>query len=286
MSILVDLSQVMISNFMVEYSREPDLSVINESLMRHMILNSLRANKVKFEKEFGELVICCDDTHNWRKDIFPYYKAARKRSREESKIDWNAVFEALHKIRDEIEEFFPYPVLRIDRAEADDIIGSICHYVGNNMPDEKILIISGDKDFGQLHRYSNISQFDPKKKGWITNDDPVMFLERHIIKGDPGDGIPNIRSADDIFMQSGVRQKPVTEKMLAKWLSGEVEMTDEERQRYRRNKPLIDLSCVPDAIREEAINKYLHREFHDRSKLFNYFIKKGLKNLMSDINQF
>ncbi len=158
---IVDLNQVMISNFMAQIGNHHNIK-IEEDLLRHMILNSLRSYNAKFRNQYGEMVIACDDTRSWRKNLFPYYKANRKRDREKSELDWNAVFEILNRVRSELKEFFPYRVIQVETAEADDIIGTLCHQFGNTS--EKILIISGDKDFRQLQTYMNVRQDDPVRK--------------------------------------------------------------------------------------------------------------------------
>ena len=148
--ILLDLNQVMISNLMMQIGNNRN-NEIEEDLVRHMVLNSIRLYKGKFGKQYGELVICCDDKNYWRKQIFPYYKAHRKSDREKSPLDWNKIFTVLNTIRDELKESFPWRVLQIETAEADDIIGTLCHRFGKILKaddDEPILILSGDKDFG------------------------------------------------------------------------------------------------------------------------------------------
>lgn len=79
--IILDLNQVMISNLMAQIGNHTNID-IDENLLRHMILNTIRALNMKFKNEYGELVIACDDKNYWRKDIFPYYKAKRAEDRE------------------------------------------------------------------------------------------------------------------------------------------------------------------------------------------------------------
>ena len=217
--ILVDLNQVMISNLMGQL-HSSRTNEVDEDLLRHMVRNGIRSYRNKFSEEYGELVICCDDTNNWRKDSFPYYKAHRKTNRDESDLDWPNIFNCLNAIRDELKEFFPYKHIRVNRCEADDIIGTICHQEGVAMGDgkEKILILSGDKDFIQLQVYSNVSQYDPVRKKMVKHNDPAQYLLEHIAKGDRGDGIPNALSADDTFV-SGGRQKPMRANRLEEILS-------------------------------------------------------------------
>ena len=150
--ILVDMNQVMISNLMAQIGSHHNVEV-QEDLVRHMVLNSLRGYRNKFAGDYGELVICCDDKNYWRKRIFPYYKANRKKYRSQSELDWSSIFNCLNAIRDELKEHFPYKVMQIDTCEADDIIATICHQEGSHLLNgsEMILILSGDKDFIQLH---------------------------------------------------------------------------------------------------------------------------------------
>lgn len=283
--ILIDLNQVMISNMMMQIGNHQNAQV-DENMLRHMVLNSLRANKVKFEKEYGEFVICSDDKNYWRRDAFPYYKANRKKARDSSELDWNAIFNALNKIREELKTFFPYKVIQIDQAEADDIIGTIVHSKGVvlNNGAEKILILSGDKDYIQLHRYANVDQYDPTRKRWIKHSDPDAYLFEHIIKGDAGDGVPNILSPDNAFVM-GIRQRPVTKKRLAEWQDIN-NMDSEVKRNWFRNKKMIDLSEVPEHIKQQAIEAYEADNPKDRSQLFNYFIANKLKLLIEHINEF
>lgn len=281
--ILVDLNQVMISNLMANIGNHYNAQ-IDENMIRHMVLNSLRANKVKFQNEFGEMIICADDKNYWRKTLFPYYKASRKKNREESELDWNAIFAALNRIREELKTFFPYKVIQIDTAEADDIIGTICHKEGTMLNSgDPILILSSDKDYIQLHKYANIKQFDPIRKRWISHNNPEVYLFEQIVKGDVGDGIPNILSADNCLVV-GERQRPITQKRLAEW--NESNMNESMLRNFKRNESLIDLAKVPDAIKNKILEVYEEANTKDRSKLFNYFMENKLRNLMEHITEF
>lgn len=280
--IIIDFNQVMISNLMMQLGNHTNIP-IEEGLFRHMVINSLRSYKQKFGDEYGEMVIACDDKNYWRKQIFPYYKANRKRNREESEINWTNVFEIFNKIKQEVKDYFPYPLIQVDSAEADDIIASLVR--SSNIP-EKILILSGDKDFVQLQTYPNVKQYDPVRKKWITHDNPERYLVEHILKGDAGDGIPNVLSDDDTFV-SDKRQRPLTQKKINKIYNDGAVILDKNTDRnFMRNKHMVDLSMVPDSIRTEVLNKYESEQGKDKSKLFNYFIEHKLKLLMENIGDF
>lgn len=282
--ILMDLNQVMVATMMVQIGNHKNAEV-DEGMLRHMVLNSIRYNRSKFKNEFGELIICADDKNYWRRKIFPYYKAARRKARETSELDWNAIFLALNKIREELKEFFPYKVLQIDTAEADDIIGAIVHEEGTLLnTGEKILILSGDKDYKQLHIYANVKQYDPTRKKFVTESKPEQFLFEHIAKGDAGDGIPNVFSPDNCFVINE-RQKQVTQKRLD--LLKDINNFDETIKRnWYRNKSLIDLSLIPQELKNTILSAYKQENKKDRSKLLNYFIQNRLKYLMENIGEF
>lgn len=282
--ILVDLQQTMISNLFVSIGNHHDAE-IREDTLRHMVLNSIRSYNMKFGAEYGEMIICCDDRNYWRKDLYPYYKAARKTVRDSSELDWNVVFGSLNKIREELNEFFPYRVIHINKAEADDIIGTIVHHEGTILSNGKpILILSGDKDFIQLHKYGNVKQFDPTRKYGVSSSNPKKYLTEHIIKGDKGDGIPNIFSQDNCLVMK-IRQKTITEKRL-KFASNFENLKGEVLRGWHRNSALIDLSKIPEDIKAAVTTKYLAENTKTKSKLFNYFIEKRLKHLMEKIGEF
>jgi hypothetical protein len=255
-----------------------------------MILNSIRMYRTKFGSEFGEMIIACDDRNYWRKDRFPYYKASRKKNRDASELDWNSIFTSLNKIRDELKEYFPYRVIQCEKAEADDVIGVLCNKFGMPVGGDPILILSGDKDFQQLQKYSNVQQYDPVRKRWLKCLDPEKFLIEHIIRGDTGDGVPNILSADESFV-ANIRQKPIRSKFVddvtaADWPEDCSLFNEEIIRNYSRNKQLIDLGCVPENIQESILSIYEEQSDKKKKDLFNYFIKNKLKLLTECISEF
>ena len=281
----------MLSNIMVQLGNHTNAQV-EESMVRHMVLNSIRMYKTKFGPEYGELVIACDNKHYWRRQLFPYYKANRKKSQAESELDWKAIFDCLGKIRGELKEYFPYRVIDVESAEADDIIGTLCHEFGDdsglNLPGgQRILILSGDKDFQQLQKFTNVEQYDPVRKKKIVCNDPERFLLEHVIKGDAGDGIPNILSEDNCFVV-GKRQAPVTQKkldaLIALGLEGKYDHPN--YRNYMRNRELIDLTMVPESIRLKIMESYNAQNGKKAPNLLNYFIANKLKNLTNSIGEF
>ena len=286
MAILVDYNQVILASLFASIGNHTDVAA-DESIIRHMFLNSLRANRKKFTEEYGEIVICADGKNTWRREAYPYYKANRKKSRDESGMDWGALFEIMNNIRSEIKEFFPYKVIHIDHCEADDIIGTVCHEYGSelNIGSEKFLVLSGDKDYIQLQNYANVDQYDPIRKRWIRNDNPVNYLKEHILKGDSGDGVPNILSPDNC-LAVGERQKAMTKKRLALYSEGPINMDEETLRRFHRNKMMIDLREIPKSYQDRIMGEYNTEKEVGREQLFNFFVKKKLKHLITDIQDF
>ena len=286
--IIVDINQIMISNLMVQISGRNAVE-LNEDLVRHMVLNSLRAHNKKFRKEYGEMVIACDSKNVWRREIFPNYKAGRKANRAKSEHDWDAIFSMLHNIKNEIKTFLPYKVIEIETAEADDIIATLIKRTKRIIaPEHKknVLILSGDKDFIQLHD-KNVKQYNPVLNKFVgKGEEPSLYIKEHILKGDRSDGIPNVLSDDNVFVE-GRRQRPLSKKKINSWVE-EVFMTftEEEQKNYDRNRKLIDLSCIPHELEDKINNEFLNVKVASRDKILGYFINKKLKTLIEVIDEF
>ena len=282
--ILLDYSQTVIGSFMAVGRGNP---VVEEDLLRHTILNSIRMFRNKFTKDYGEMVICCDDKNNWRKEVFPEYKANRRKNRENDITDWKTLFELLHEMREDLNKYFPYKVMYIDSAEADDIIGVLVAERQNRFPSPPTLILSSDKDFIQLQKFDKVKQWSPLQKKFIVGD-PAESLYDKTIRGDTGDGVPNILSSDDTLITEGKRQTPITKKKMELWRGKKPEEFCNEAmlRNYHRNKTLVDLRETPKSIRINIVNQYDNQEAGDRSQLLNYFVDKRLKNLMEVIDEF
>ena len=278
--IIVDVNQIMISNLMVQINGRQAVD-LNEDFVRHMILNSLRAHNKKFRKEYGQMVIACDSSNVWRRQAFPNYKAGRKANRAKSDHNWEFIFDVLAKIKKEIKDFLPYKVIAVDTAEADDIIATLCRRIK-----EKILILSGDKDFIQLHN-EKIRQYNPVLNKFVGKDEnPSLYIREHILKGDRSDGIPNVLSDDNVFIE-GRRQTPLSRKKIEAWVNEVVPTFNEEQQKnYERNRQLIDLNCIPKELESNINREFDNVEVATRDKILGYFINKKLKTLIESIDEF
>ena len=254
---------------------------LNEKLVRHMVLTSLISYEKQYTKEYGEVVLAYDSKHYWRKDFFPHYKHNRKKDRKNSGLDWHSIFDVLNKIRDEIKEYFPYRVMEVYGAEADDVISVLCRHKNAK---EKVLILSGDKDFIQLHKYPGIVQYNPILKSYISSTNPYTFIKEHIIKGDKSDGIPNFLSEDDTFV-SGKRQKPISQKKLSVWVDQDPSMfckTKTEIDNYYRNRTLIDLDYSPTDLEQKILVEFDNLNSNVKQIPLEYFRENQLNDLMEN----
>ena len=278
--ILIDYNAIAISNVVTQKLD------IDENLVRHMILNSLRMYRSKYKNKFGELVICTDGKKNWRYDVFPNYKFKRKDARKESKMDWNELFRITNMVLEEIKENYPYKVVEHERCEADDIIAAICENTQEFGKHEPVLIVSSDKDFVQLQKYDNISQYSPMKKKFINEEHPRKQLIELILKGDQADGIPNVLSNDDVFVE-GIRQTPLRKNIIEELTKDPLSMGKEIYRNYQRNKKLIDLSETPESVKEEIIYNYEQQDKWDnKKKVFPNLVEKRCRRLLEDVKDF
>ena len=297
--IIIDYSQVALSNilsFQDDIKRQSPEELKN--LIRHTIISTIKYYARKYRKEYGELVIACDGQNYWRKSIFPNYKAMRKANREKSGLDWAAIFEALVEIRTDLIEHFPYKVIMAETAEADDIIACLVNWSQTNMlvegglfPEpQKVLIVSSDKDFIQLQKNKNVRQWSPMQKKFVEGSQKEIheYTITHIVKGDSGDGIPNILSPDDVFV-SGSRQKPFSSKRLPEFYENGIEAckNDEEKRNYQRNQVLVNFDYIPETLFKTIIYNYENtKPKGDKNSIMNYLIKNQCRLLLDEIEDF
>jgi hypothetical protein len=280
--IIIDYSGIALSSIIVN-------KILDEDMVRHMILNSIRMYRTKFHKQYGEIVIAADGANTWRRTAFPQYKANRRKNRGESSFDWNEAFRILNTVCEEIKENFPYKVIHIEGCEADDIIGTLVQQTQEFGNFEEVMIVSADGDFKQLQQYDNVKQFSPLLKKFVVDDHPRLHLAEKIIKGDTGDGVPNILSDDNVFIE-GVRQTPVSKKKVVEVLNYLEEQNSSEPtwwRNWQRNQMLIDLTKTPQYLKEQILETYESQDqWSNRGKVLPYLINKRCKLLIESIEEF
>jgi hypothetical protein len=287
--IIVDYSQTVISNIMADIGNNKNAE-LEVNLIRHMVINTIRSHYKEFKDEYGDMTIACDSKKYWRKDFFPYYKANRKKVRQQSGHDWNLIFDTINMLKKELKDNFPWKVVEVEGAEADDIIAT---YVKNKHPNEPVVIVSGDHDFMQLQKYDNVVQWSPIKNKFVKCiGDPKDILFEHIIKGDKGDGVPNVLTEDDAIVE-GRRQKPIHSKKLEMWKKDHTQMPQDSSfvSNYERNQTLVDLSRIPNNIETEIQLAFIKAEppydmDMNKNILMDYFNQHKLNKMIESIEEF
>jgi hypothetical protein len=303
--ILVDLTQVLISNCVVSLAQDLKKSDDPVNLIKHTSLSTLLSYKKKYGKEYGDMLLACDGNSYWRKDYFPAYKGQRKHGRADSSLDWDIVFKAINEIKIELRENFRFKIIEHPKAEADDIIAVMTKWLQENelvteglfdSETQKILILSADGDFVQLQKYKNVRQWSPMQKKFVlAKMKPQEYINEHICEGDNGDNIPGVLTGDDWAknradnIDDKVRATPIKKaRKEAFRLNGIDECkTDDERRNWQRNQKLIDFDCIPDDLSSQIINQYNKYEVQgNRTKIMNYLMKNRMKLLLESIGDF
>jgi hypothetical protein len=284
--VLVDFNGLAVGSIMGSLNRGEGLS---ENLVKHIIINNLRLYRKKYsEGKYGKIVICCD-SRSWRKDVYPEYKANRKTGREKDKHDWAAIFDLIDSTLNDLRENFPYAVIKIDNAEADDIIGALTVHKSIPLIGEDVVIISADKDFIQLQKHGHVIQWSPLFNKMVKDSNPQKYLFEHLCKGDTGDGVPNVLSPDNVLVDH-IRQSPMTKKKMAEWWENKDKlkevMPQEVFRNYIRNREMIDLDRTPEAIKKESIDQYENYKYPNRQNILTYLIENRMKMLIENAGEF
>ena len=275
--ILIDFTQTIIAGLMVQLKLNG--GELNEDKLRPMILNSIRNYQKKYAPEYGQIVLCTDAGNPWRREYYPQYKANRKKARDADDKDWGTIFNTLQVIKDELRDNFPYRYMYVEKCEADDIIAVLVKHAK-----EPVLIVSGDKDFQQLHAYNDVRQWSPNLNKFIDWVDPQLFLKEHILTGDKSDGIPNILSSDDCMVE-GIRQTPLRKPIKDKYLRISIENDDKYYRNYLRNQTLIDFDFIPPNVEDSILSEF-ENTAPVKGKVFDYLRTHRLNELLDNIGDF
>jgi 5'-3' exonuclease len=301
--ILVDYNQAALAGI---FAFQEDIKAGKdvENIVRHAVINSLFNYKRRYASKYGELVICADARGGyWRKEIFKHYKGTRAKSREESDFPWDTVFNILNQLREDIKLYFPWRIVHIDKAEADDVIAILTKHAaslggkktGLYDDEEPVFIISSDHDFKQLHIYDGVKQWCPRQEKLITvnsKKEIKKLIIEHIVKGDSGDGIPNIRMPSSYFMKGKnvvPRQKSIKTSWLEEFYEKGIDACQSkfQRHRYQFNERLVSFEFIPDHI-EQAILDYYKNNPPKGTKLktLEYLTQHRCRLLAEQITEF
>lgn len=252
---------------------------ITEQTIRHVILKKL----YDVYKKIGthhDMVLAFDGKDYFRKDLFEYYKANRVKKND--CFDWDDYREHYPIFKAELPYYFPFKCVDVDKVEGDDVINCVIDYEVEN-GNQHIIIVSSDTDDLQIsERHPKyVEQYSLKKRGYITCVDYGYSLKEHIIEGDSGDGIPNIMSDDDTYMNVAKRSKALTQKRRNEL---NLIIPDEYMANYERNAALIDMSKIPDHYRKAIIDEYLKPMPKKEDSIYKYCVKYKVTRLMKFIS--
>lgn len=290
--LLIDYSGVAVSAIMATLYKEiqqPPENLLD--LVRHVVLNNLRSVVQKGKGE--SVVVACDSKDYWRRDVFPQYKGSRSSNRTKSPIDWKVVYGCLDQIKQDIRDHFPYKVIEVPRAEADDVIAVLAVHAAKNTTQqglferaESAIIVSGDNDFEQLLIHEHIKLWNPRTKQWVKKSPDTIReeLALKILKGETSDGIMNVLSEDDCLVDPDKRQTTLRKKQIDLLLEN---VPPELMTKYNRNKTMIDFSMIPEGIQNQIIQSYEHYEGKgSKSKVFHYLTQHKCIQLLDNISDF
>ena len=285
MAILLDFRNIASAAMSVAVSRGDHFEPNN------LLLGKLRYYNSTWRDEYGEMVLC-GESFSWRTKVFEHYKGQRRLAKanqtEETDPELYAVYKSIDEFWEISEEFGPYKCLRVRGAEGDDVIAALAMTPG------KHLVVSADKDLSQLTRFENVKCFNPIKKKFIDNG--KTFWHQLVVRGDPGDGVPNILSDDDTFMVRDKRQRQLRQNVVDQIVNSddpEAEIlsmkfsgifSEQVLLNYRRNKRLIDLTQIPRGLCDVAIEKF--NEIFEKRDIMNYLVKLKAPSYIGKINDF
>lgn len=274
-----------------------DTGDINYDMLEYLVFNSI--SSLLFKERVNEVILALD-SKSWRKLIYPNYKADRKKKKEESKINWDEFHNWKHNFLDEVKNNLPFKVLYINKAEADDIIGTLV--LNDRLKD--CVIVSMDSDYLQLCNKCRI--YNPIKKEYRTPVNPEKFLFEAAVLGQKKDYISNSRTPLDWpdwkkrppFGEKGL-EKLLLNNELDSFLDTEIsyffknEETQEEysstilpRKLYELNLKLIDLKCTPNVIKDAILNQYdTYTMDANPNDLYLYFTNKKWNEVLENFNK-
>jgi len=312
--ILFDFSQIIHNNI---YTLKQDIIKDgidkNINFLKHRILTHILFVAKKYKKH-REIILCADSKNNWRKDIHPYYKARRKLRRKDDGFPWNEFWGYMDEFEKELMDLFPFNFIKIDRAEGDDVIGTLTYYFYRTRPNEDIIIASNDKDFKQLQFDSRVKLYNHKDKKEIKTLNYKNELMWLILKGDDGDDVLNVKTTDlDTFINPDKKQitmwrsdkiwEHITNNSVKDELLVDLYRKNKETKKmdlviskedllknFDRNRQLVDLRKTPKQIKVDILELY-ERNRKEISKkgelqLLQYFISRDMRTLTSRIEDF
>jgi 5'-3' exonuclease len=263
----------------------------NYGSWKHLITKNILDYIKKFEPT---QVIIASDSHSWRKEIYPEYKAHRKTARDASIIN----FDEFYKVNDAFVEhlkktFSNIHWLKIQRCEVDDIIAVLVKEY--NLGD--VVIASTDKDFIQLLKYPNVKLYSPITQTYTESINAEKDLELKIIQGDRGDNITAILpktgpvKASKLLEEGVLYTSEPSFDILIKEQIEKLKITDtidDVKERINRNTTLISFEKIPEDIKSAIINTFEGSVLNSFSSMtfLSFCVTNNMKQLRNEISNY
>lgn len=299
-SMMFDFENLALRCFYGNKDIEPESEIPNYDFWEFLTFNSIY--RMLYKDRINEVILALD-SQSWRKIVYPHYKAHRKKSREESKVNWDLYSERKNKFLDELKEFIPFKIISVNRAEADDILGTLVNFNRVYNP----IIVSMDVDYMQLSKKARI--YNPIKKEFNKPIDTEKFLLYSALVGQKKDNIFNVKTPWD--WPETKKRPPMGEKGIDKLIQNNelesfldtpieyefpVEIENQEsitykqtivpRELYNINRKLIDFSCTPKVMADATINTYDNYVMGaNPDRLYEYFRHKNWREMIDNYNQ-
>ena len=268
----------------------------------HITFNSILKCANLFEADH---VIFCLEARSWRKDHTTTYKANRtevraamnQKEQEEDKLFW----ETYEVMVDYLNEHTNCSVVRVERAEADDLIARWIYL----HPYDKHIIVSNDSDFHQLlapnvEIYNGVASQIVNLEGYWTDNrkpvidkktnehkkigDPAFILFEKCMRGDTSDNIftayPGVRTKGtakkvgltEAFVDMEKKGFAWNNMMLQRWTDHNG-VEHRVLDRYEANRELIDLKAQPQDIKDAVDTALLNLQAKNLPQVGAHFMK-------------
>ena len=269
--LLVDLHNLSMRHL---FAQIPDPTDVSYTEYKIGMLMSIRKLMRIFKPD--RMIFCKESLDgNWRKSIYPDYKANRAAERESSIIDFGSFFPINNKFIDGLEKCMKNAqFLKVPHLEADDLVALTVM----NEPNWDITLVSTDKDFYQLHAYKNFHQWDPIKEEYIQVLNPDAALMELIVRGKKTNNIPSLKKGVGVKTFAKIYQDGLNE-----WIS--MNMLQEQ---FDRNTKLFSFRCIPQEYKSQVKNiiEDFEKQPFDSREFFNFIIGEGIGTFMTEATNF
>ncbi len=273
----------------------------------------------KFQAQ--EIVICTDSSNYWRKDIWKGYKGSRKKQRQKTNVNWDQANKAILEAKKALLTT-SFKTIEVNKAEGDDIIFVLSEYL--SLLGQEVVIYSSDHDFIQCLEHEGVKFWRTTRTTGMQNSkfytieegELVHIILDHVIGGDPGDDIKNVKGFsrfsqkckeiypdltelrvwekrfefDTLFEKtygvSAYSHPPYGYKRFLKSKKTLEDLLNEDnifRLNYALNRQIALPEGIPQWLSSDVIQEYKKPNQKDLSKLQEFFIKNGLFDLVGKL---